>query len=387
MSLIGLQDGSFLNAVSQGIAEIFETARSALLRSYPLVYLDRLKMMDAEDGELYGRFVAKQYIADIITENAPASVYKGGYLELAQFDLGKIKIGTAMNESELAKLDSWTRRGGLAVGEDQYSTWLQEWIENLLLGVLQRQNWMAASMFLDDYSYNRWQVKFSGNSSPWACPADLKVTVTVPWSNDSGATGNASATPIKDIQTQDRVARITYGMPPFDRITMSSAALQAMVHTNEFRDLAFRTLNLGFSPTATSLALANDDENLAIMKRILNKEIVIDDASYVTQGADGADSAQTRYIPENKVILDRTTNTNRDCDFGNGVVTESLVASMTGLTTVSAAPSISMSGTRGPIGYVTAPKDLNPPSVTGWAVARCWPRRHKPECSSVLTVW
>lgn len=387
MSIIGLQDGNFLNAVSVGIQEIFETAASYLLRTRPLVYLDRLQMVDAEDGELYGRFVAEQFIADIITENAPASVYKGGHLELAQIDLGKVKIGSAMNETELTKLNAWQARGGLASGEDQYSTWLESWMTNLLYSVLQRQNWLAASMYLDDFSYDRWGVKVNGSASPWAMPSNLKVTVTTPWSSDSGTTGNTSATPISDIFAMDQVASDEYGMAPFDRVTMSRFAFRSALRSEEFRDAAFRLLDVKFTPTAKALSLSQDGPNREILGRILDKEIVIDDATYTYQAADGSKSSNTRYLPKNKVILDRKGNTTADCDFGNGIVTESIVAGLTGVTDLQRNPRWTMSGARGPLGYVTAPKDLNPPSVTGWGVARCWPRRHKAECSAVLTVW
>jgi hypothetical protein len=76
-------------------------------------------------------------------------------------------------------------------------------------------------------------------------------------------------------------------------------------------------------------------------------------------------------------------------DWGNGVVTESIVSSLIGAPALGEAPArLDLGGSYGPLGYYTAQSpDMNPPGVNGWAVARGWPRKHVLESSAVLTVW
>jgi hypothetical protein len=220
-------------------------------------------------------------------------------------------------------------------------------------------------------------------------PSNLNVTASPAWSLDSGVTSNAAnAKPIRDIMNLDKVDEDNYGLGPFDRITMTTPAFDMMIGTDEFKAklTAFTGLNFALSATAV---LSEDRARMKdIVGRVLNKEIVLDNKTGRTQAEDGSISATSRILPNNKVLLDRTSNNPRDWDFGNGVVTESLVATLLGSPTLGENPALTSGGAYGPLGYWT-PQDgqLNPPGAIAWGVFRGFPRRHNPRCAATITIW
>lgn len=378
----GLLDSRFLN--SARIQRIFEEAAAYLERNRPLVWLDRVQQVNARDDELLGRFTSKTYAAAIINEGSKAPVYKGGEIELVLNSLAKIKHGRKITERELSWLNDLTQRGGIAEQDDQYDRWIRGIGEHLLFGVRQRMNAMIAAMFVDSFDYNAFGVKIEG--SVWGMPSALKVTPSALWSTDNGATVNASAVPFQNIQRMDTIDADNYGLGPFDRITMSSTAFDFMCSTTEFANKAFLKLSVAFAPALAALSTGDRAQMKPIAETILGKEIVIDDARYRVQGTDGSEATH-RYLPANKVVLDRKSNGPAELDWGNGVIMESVVSALTGGVTLGANPKMDFSGTYGPLGYFTADQQLNPPEPIAWGVARGWPRRHRPECSAVLTVW
>jgi hypothetical protein len=88
------------------------------------------------------------------------------------------------------------------------------------------------------------------------------------------------------------------------------------------------------------------------------------------------------------VILSDSANDNNAgaVDFANAVVTESIVASLSGNNF--AGPGGGLGGPQvGPIGYSTlSSHDANPPGINLWAVARCFPRKFNKAAESVLTI-
>lgn len=378
----GLADSRFL--ASAKIQRIIEDAAPLLERSRPLTFLDRLTMVNAEDDELMGRLTTKVFAADIIGDDGVAGVYKGGSIELVLNTLAKFKIGQAMNEKDIKKLSQLERTGGYALQQDDYRTWLQRMGETLLLGVRQAQNVAAAGMYLDNLDYNRLGIKISG--SAWGMPSALKLTASPAWSSDGGTTVNASATPISDLMAFDKIDADSYGLGPFDRWTMSTTAFDFLVSTTEFANKAFLHLGAAFAPTSLALMTKDRQAMANVLQGITHKTIVLDDATYKRQSSSGTETT-TRVFPANKVILDRTTNGPSEVDFGNGVVTESLVSELLGPVTMSNNPGLAGGGQYGPLAYITGNQDLNPPNVTAWAVARGWPRKHRPESSALLTVW
>lgn len=356
------------------INRIIGTLASELEIQRPLVYLDRLPMVNAFDDELVGRFTGKIIAADIIADDQMAVVNESMQLELITHAIPNVKRGERLGQHMLNRLKQWEE--GLfrdTQGENRLREWEMQVAENLVLGVRHRLNFMAAGMMLDDMDYSRFGIHI--DSATWGMPAALKVTVSTPWSTA------ASATPLSDIWAIDQVARLTYGVE-FDTITMSTANFRQLVATTEFANKASIPLQAHFLVTSVALPTKDDPQMMNVAGKILGKTIVLDDAIFYEKTNAGG-TVSTRYLPENKVLLSRSQDhgSGNAYDMANGVVTESIVADMIG-----GAPEGIGGNQYGPIGYYSGRPDLNPPDITAWAVARCFPRKHVPESTAVLTV-
>jgi hypothetical protein len=384
MAANALYDTRFLN--SARLQRIIEVAAPILERERPLLYLDRLNMVNAVDDEIFGRFTSRLFAADIITDGHKAVVYEGGKVDLVLNTLPNIKIGQNLSQATLNLLNR-LMENPRAQEEDALFDWELRFGEILVQGVRERMNEMAAAMMIDSYSYDRFGVKLAG--ATWGMPANLKVTVSPAWSLDAGVTSNvANARPIRDLLSLNEVDAANYGLGPFDRITMSSTAFFRMVETTEFQSRANLFSGINFALAANMLALEDRVRMTNLVGKVLNMEVVIDDKTIRTQSSTGAQST-ARVLPANKVLLDRKANGPREWDWGNGVVTESIVSSLIGSPTLGEQPArFDLGGSYGPLGYYTAQSpDMNPPGVNGWAVSRGWPRKFVFEASAVLTVW
>jgi hypothetical protein len=299
--------------------------------------------------------------------------------------LPNIKIGQNIDQAQINMLERLQTGAARAAEEDAAFDWEQRIGENIVQGVRERMNQLACAMMLDTFSYNRFGVQFAAS---WGMPSSLKVTVGVLWSLDGGTTVNAAnATPFADLFSMDLVDTNNFGLGPFDRVTMSGRAFDIMTSTNEFAAKAAPLLGLAFQATPAALRTLDRPAMMQITQKAFGKTVVIDDKTIREPHADGT-TTTARVLPLNKVLLDRTSNGPREWDFGNGVVTESLVASLTGGVTLGDNPKMMMGAAYGPLGYYTAQSpDLNPPGINAWGVARAFPRRHVIECSAVLTVF
>jgi peroxiredoxin family protein len=380
-----LLDNRFLN--SARLQTIIETRASDLERMRPLTFLDRLTLVNAEDDDITGRFTARQVMADLIGDDQEAVVGEGGRVELVVTALANIKRGQNVSQSQLNAMERLRRGQARAAEEDALFDWEQRFVEWLLQAVRERMNQVACAMMLDTLSYDRMGLKFAGVT--WGMPANLKVTVSPLWSLDAGANPTtANAKPIRDILNMDKVDADNYGAGPFDRITMSTQAFDLMTQTDDFRNRASLYVDAGFALSAGMLAVEDRDMMKNLMGRILGgKEIVIDDKTS-REEINAGTTTSARVLPANKVILDRKSNGAREWDWGNGVVTESIVAGLIGDVTLGENPRMAEGGAYGPLAYYTAQNpSLNPPGVNGWAVVRGFPRKHDVECQAVLTVF
>jgi hypothetical protein len=381
----GLYDTRFLN--SANIQRIVETAAATLERMRPLVYIDRLDPVNATDDEITGRFVSRQLAADVIAPDQKALVYEAGQLTLFVNQLAKIKYGRNFTENQLQQLDRL--RNGLA-RRAEIDSWL-ETEENfgrvLLHGVRMRQNFLAVGMMTDSLTYDRLGVKFANLS--WGMPSNLKLTANPAWSLDAGVTSNvANAHPVTDILSFDTVDAQGYGLGKFDRVTMGTTALRMLWGTDEFRLMASQYTGLAFPLATGMLSVEQRDRLTQLLGGILaDKEVVIDDAVMQVQAADGSLSS-TRYLPANKVLLDRSSNGRNEWDWGNAIVIETVVNELVGGAVIGENLAMISDGAYGPLAYYTAGSpDLNPPGLNAWCVTRGFPRKHVPEASAVITVW
>jgi hypothetical protein len=168
----------------------------------------------------------------------------------------------------------------------------------------------------------------------------------------------------------------------FDRIIMSSIAFRQMVATTQFANQAALPVHAHFLTAPSAISTKDIVTTRAIAGQILNKEIILDDATYMEKANDGQE-LRRRYLPINKVILMRKEDDGdpRVWDWANGQVTESLVGSM-----IDGGGGVFSGGESGPVAYYTGRADLNPPDVTAWAVARGFARKFLVEANAVLTV-
>jgi hypothetical protein len=359
------------------INRIIGTLAAELEIRRPLNFLAMLPIVPAFDDELVGRFTGKIMAADVVADDQKAVVNEHLTLELNTNVIPNVKHGDRLGQKTLNRIKAIEEnRMPMVGGTNRLKQWEQELVANLLLGVRWRMNMMAAAMMLDTFSYDRFGVKLSAVT--WGMPSDLKVTPSVSWATA------ATATPISDILAIDQVARLKYGIT-YDKITMSTVDFRDMVATTEFANKATFYMGGGtaFLVTPAAIKTRADPETRELAMRILGKEIVWDDTVFNERAGDGSVTT-TRALPLHKVLLSRKEDEgNADTwDFANGVPTESIVADMIG----GPAPSGLGGEQFGPIAYYSTSSDLNAPDVVAWAVARCFPRKHVPEATAVLTV-
>jgi hypothetical protein len=254
-------------------------------------------------------------------------------------------------------------------------------MDALLTGVRQTMEILRVGCALDTVSWNRGGIQFTAT---FGTPSDLKVTVGVTWAT------SATATPVADIQTHVALRREKYGQPT-NRLTMTSVAFRQMIATTEFMNKAQLYNSLGNTPlTAAGFPIADIPLMTQLAGRILGMTIELYDAKYYTQNNAGVLSSATNFWPDTKVGLSDTSNDNNGTvtDIANAVVTESIVAGLTGTNFPGAGGIGGFGGPQyGPVGYVTLSSfDLNAPGLTAWAVARCFPRKRVKTAESVLTV-
>lgn len=354
-----------VNAVMQGLQDV---------RTLPqeLVWNQRVPDTPASDEEILARWTQRIQIADLIADDQKAVAYASGKLSYESYTVPNLKHGSLLTQSqinELYRIQNLNLQGDAA---DYFNNAERSILDGLRLGIEQRKEALKVAMLIDGFSYDRLGIKMTNVT--WGMPADLKVTLT------GGDTwDNTSSTPVTQIQTLLRLARVRYGVT-FDRLTMSLTAFNYLTGTTEFQNKAKLFLPLTVSPTI--LPFQNTDFMRPLAASILGvKEIEIYEARYWSQAEDGTLSSAP-YLPINKVLFTQAGNDgNRMAyDFANCVVTESLLprGADTGMIGSFA------QAARGPVAYATA--EHNPPQVAYYAVARGLPRKKILQSSAVMTV-
>lgn len=367
--MAGIVGNRFLD--NARINRIIQTLASELNIARPLIYISRLPIVNAFDDEIMGRFTGKVIAADIIADDQEAVVQEGLKVELTTTQIPNLKVGQRVGQAALSRMER-LQRASIVEEENAMADWEQTIARNLLLGVRQRMNAIACAMMIDAFTYDRMGVQITG--ATWGMPANLKVTPATGWAS-------TSSTPIADAFSMDAVAQDSYGMM-FDTMTLSSLNFTQMTNTTEFANKAALVLGAGFLTASSALLTGDRTRMQALAGQILNKRIVIDDATYTERSNSGVPST-TRYLPQHKVLLSRSQDEGNGnvMDFANAIVTESIVASM-----MANGPEGLGGPQYGPIAYWTGRPDLNPPDIVGWGVARGWARKIVPEATAVLTV-
>lgn len=354
------------------IRQIWQGLQDVRTIPQTLVWLNRTRVVPALDAEIIGRYVGTTILADLVADDARASVIEAGRFQFERYVQPNIKHGRAFSQAQLAQLDTINRSGDVSGDNGIVGNYINNEQAQLMNGIDQRREALIVAMLIDAFSYNKLGIQING--ATWGMPSDLKVTPTNPW------TDAVNGTPINDILTLKRTAQVRYGQT-FDRVTMSLSVLNLIVQTAEFQTRARFVLMPGMS--IAQLPLNNTSYAQNIVGNLMGIDVELYDARAWAQATDGTITSSP-YLPLNKVLLTNSADDNdpNAWDFSNGVVTESLVASMANTNMIGrfAGP------TYGPVGYTTAPPDLNPPNLTMWGVARGWPRKHRLQSSAVLTV-
>lgn len=336
-----------------------------------LKFLARTPVTPAVDGELLARFVGYISIADIVADDQAATVYSTGKLQFESANVPNIKAGEAISQSMLNLLQAVAAGTANAADQGIFGDYVNTAMDNRLLAVRQRMEQMIVSMQLDAFSYDRFGIKLT--NATWGMPADLKVTVAVPWDNPA-------ADGIGDLLAQLLYAQIRYGKY-YTRVTMSTTAFNYLTQQTAFRDRA----KAAFFPSVVGATMPTQriQRMMPIVEELTGLQIELYDARYFQQGTDGTTAGQP-FLPVAKAILSDTADDNQRnaMDFGSGVVTESLVGNLAPNTVIGGIPGPA----RGPLSYATVPPDLNPPNITLWGVARGFPRKRQLQATSVLTL-
>jgi hypothetical protein len=234
-------------------------------------------------------------------------------------------------------------------------------------------NALCAAMMLDNHTYDRLGVKLSGS---FGAPADLKVTLA---GADKWIPANVTtATPLADLEAIVQLAKVNYGKT-YDRVTMSTLAFQRITETDEFKERL--RLYLRIEPSMFAYGLYSQDNLRAMFSQMTGLQLEIEDSQMRVREQNGG-STQSRYLPAHQVLLSFTGDDGQSSayDFANGIVTESIVAPL-----IAGAPDFGGEQV-GPVAFYNGNRELNPPDLRAWAVARGFPRKHDKYATAVLTV-
>lgn len=358
----------FLQA--QRVNRIFEALRDVREKPQDLVFLNREPVIPASDEEIIGKFIDYVQVADIIADDAEAGVYNSGKISYESNAVPNLKHGARLTQEMLNRLNRINAYGLDGPDAQALVQWERRTLDNLLLGIRQRMELLLVARACDSLTYNKLGIQIAGN---WGMPAGLKVTVGTAWDN-------TSATPVSDVQTMQLTGSIKFGIK-YDRLTMSTQAFRYMIATTEYQNKAraYIPAQLTFSNIQT----LNLDEMRSLAETTMGVKIVLYDARYQTQNADGTRTF-TPFLPIVNVILDSSQNDKNPNvqDFANGVVTESIMSQFVPTGMVGSLPS----NATGPVAYVSAKSDMNPPNLTYFGVARGFPRKFLLQSQSCLTV-
>ena len=360
-----------VNAIMRGLRDSRELPQN-------LVFLNRTPLVNATDGEITADFTGDVFAAEIIPDDQRALTRASGKFTLEAAKLPNIKQGETLNQEMLNLMDRINAGGAIRDDEGIINRYMQNVVDRRLRAVRITMEVLRVGCALDTISWDRAGVKFTAT---FGTPSDLKVTPGTTWATA------ATATPVTDVQTLMALGREKYG-ENYNRLTMTSVAFRQLIATTQFRDMSavYRQL-VGI--TAATFPATDMARMTNIAGMMLGAQIELYDSKYYTQNNAGTTSSATNFLPDTKVILSSTANDGDGdvTDFANAVVTESIVAGLTGTNFAGGGAGGFGGPAYGPVSYVTlSSHDLNPPGVVCWGVARGMPRKRRKSAEAVLTI-
>lgn len=367
-------DNSYIRGVFDGLPDPRTTPQ-------PLLFSQRVPDVNAEDGEILARMQHVVHVADLVADDQKAGVYNHNKLQYYTVNIPNLKVGTSLTQ---AQLNQWLAiQNNPAVPQatkDMLGGSLAMKLGDVKLGVAQRKETLLVAMYLDTFTYDRLGIKMEG--AGWGTYSDLKVALAGAddWVNPT------TAKPVQVILDTDQTARVRYGKGGYDRITMTSPAMRLMIATTEFQAKA-RAANIAMNLLSLSvddIGVQNTRKMKALISDVLGMTVELYDARYWQQKSNGV-WQMAPFLDLDAVVLDNTADDRqpRPHDFANGIVTESLVASLAGSGRGRGGPE---GGPQyGPIAYPWY-ETLNPPQIEYYAVQRGFPRKHDPALNAVVRV-
>lgn len=339
-----------------------------------LTMLKRTPDVERTDGELAVAHNAYVLAADIIADDQQAIVKQMDTFTPQTNKIPNLKHGTLITQEMLNFLNRINAGNATPGDENIFRRYIARKLDDLIKGIRTRKEALLWQMALGSSSYSGYGIQWSGVT--FGIPSDLLVTPSVPWAT------SGSATPLTDIQTLQQTAQAKYGKV-YNRIEMSLTAFNNMTATTEFKNRA--QLFSGFTFPAGSFPNMDLTLMTNMAGRLLNMTIELNDFQYSEMDASGQVS-YSRFLPVTKVRLSNTADDNNAAarDFGQTVVTESLIGNLPGVN-IFGGGGLGSART-GPIGYATPRSDLNPPNIILWAVDRGFPEKNDRTESAVLTV-
>ncbi len=359
------------------INRLVQTLANQLELNAPLTFLNRTPVVNVlDDTEILGSYSGPIFAADLITDDAEAVVVEGGRLEMTGRvnAIPNIKIGARVGQAMINRLSQLSRGIELDGNSDLITGWELSLAQNLVTGVRQRMNQLCAAMMLDGVTYDRLGFKINAG---FGTPAELKTTLV---GNFVWSTGTKTTMmPITDLQFMAQSVAPTLGKN-YNRVTMSTATFQKIIASTEFAERVRLLLRL--EPTQFALNTYDVANMRNLFEAVTGMVLELEDTTFRVRNANGT-STSTRVLPDNKVILSNSQDDNNSqaFDFANTIVDESIVAPL-----IEGAPDLGGPQV-GPLSYYNGNRELNPPDLRAWAVAKGWPRKHDKYATAILTVF
>lgn len=371
------------------VDEIMKELQDVRKLPQPLVFLNRLKQVPADNRELIAKQEMRVQIAPMIATNAKAPVFQAQRFHTESNTLGKIKYGTHMDEDQM---ESWLDLINSPIRDPQgilAGNTIRKMVADQQLGIWQRMEFLAIAMALDGQLSSAALNTFGFilNGVTWGRYSDLKITSAIPWEGNP-----ATATPVDDILYARQYRRERYGKET-KRITMPTQALRAMILTTNFQHYmqnrlpSFVTYSHEFSGDT-----AYQEKAVAM---VLDMELVLYDGRFETQAEDGTWSTH-RFVPMSTncpiVLDDPADDMNASVqDFGMGMAMEGRLSELMGDVGAGARPTDfivapTAAGARRPISYAYIPGSMDPVGLTVFSVAKVFPRLYNRASNAVLNI-
>lgn len=327
------------------------------------------------DGDFFAYQNERILAAEVTAYDTAARVHSSQSIEVKRSTATRWKHGKAFSESDVKLILDYSKDTNSSYKSSLFDAIRNRHLANLLTGIDIALEEVIVGMFLDSYSYNKSGIRQDNIS--WGMPGFLKNTPATPWI----AANNTSFDAQTDVLSFNDNVRIQTGRR-FNRMVMTTSLFRAITKSTLF--IAAQKQYMASVLFGASINTYNTTAMMALAKAIFDIEDIVLYDKYI-EFDDNTGVITTRQIlPNNKIIFMRTEDDNQAAVYAlaNGPVVESVIGPLAGGGVIGSFPNTML----GPVGYCTAPPDLNPATLTCWATMAAWPQKYDILCSGVMTV-